>query len=733
MEYTERVLRRARIVLSSLILSSVVLGAVLPIALARADAVSPPPAARQPDPAQRLGQAWRAFEEQSFDTAYALAAGIDRSRLIHDDYALYVMAQSAFFLGRHAEALGHFRALAGQSGSRFRDVARWRVADCLWRMDRLREASAAYRRLVRQAGDQRQPGGDVGLARYRLAEILARQGRTRPAVAALRAFLREHPSHPLAEQAGRRLRQLGGDDAARLTAQDRLARAQTLTAERRWHRSYAELAVIGDDVSESVRRERDFWTGMTLFKMRRRYEDAGRILLRIYKDLGSRAAMAMFHGARALSRADRDREAIDWYQRVAAEFPRTSWAAEAQFLAGWLAFNLADYEAAIPLLERALARYGHTRWRDPARWFLGFSHFLGGQHARALPYFEALTGDRDRLIGGKARYWRARALQELERTAEAVDGYRALVAAYPFSWYALLAQSRLRALGIDIDPFGGAPREPGRVPVIDPIPDVKLDRDPLMRAADELLAAGLPVEAGVELRRGERGFLSRHPKATAMAVLMERYRRAGNYNRPWMLAVVHGGRRALDAAPEGHARTWWEHAYPLAYRPLIEQWRDLGNSPPYYLYAIMRKESGFDPHIVSYADARGLLQMIPPTTRRVVRALGLDYTEDMLYDPELNVRVGSWYIGRLYHKFKGQVPIAAGSYNSGPRPVMRWLRKNGHRPIDELVELVSYKQTRGYMKKVTETYARYLYLYEGEVYEQPLEVDADYVQDELTY
>jgi len=216
-------------------------------------------------------------------------------------------------------------------------------------------------------------------------------------------------------------------------------------------------------------------------------------------------------------------------------------------------------------------------------------------------------------------------------------------------------------------------------------------------------------------------------------VLLDRYRRAGNYTRPWMLAVVHGGDRALDAAPKGDARGWWEHAYPLAYRPLVEEWRHLGDSPPYYLYAIMRKESGFDPHIVSYADARGLLQMIPPTTERVARALDLTYTEDMLYQPALNIRVGSWYIGRLFHKFKGQIPLASGSYNSGPGPVMRWMRQHGQRPMDELVELVSYSQTRGYMRKVTEIYARYLYLYQGIVYEQPLAVDAGYVQDELTY
>jgi soluble lytic murein transglycosylase-like protein len=64
---------------------------------------------------------------------------------------------------------------------------------------------------------------------------------------------------------------------------------------------------------------------------------------------------------------------------------------------------------------------------------------------------------------------------------------------------------------------------------------------------------------------------------------------------------------------------------------------------------------------------------------------------------------------------------------------MKWVDTNGDRDIDELVELVPYTQTREYMKKVTENYARYRYLYGNEVYEQPLAVDKHYVDDQLTY
>ena len=107
-------------------------------------------------------------------------------------------------------------------------------------------------------------------------------------------------------------------------------------------------------------------------------------------------------------------------------------------------------------------------------------------------------------------------------------------------------------------------------------------------------------------------------------MLLDRYRKAGNYNRPWMLAVSYSG-TALDGPPEDDAQRWWENAYPRAYRDLVEKYQALGKNPEGYLYSIMRKESGFDPHDLSYADAQGLLQMIPPTTQRVAKALGIPY------------------------------------------------------------------------------------------------------------
>jgi soluble lytic murein transglycosylase len=685
-------------------------------------------------PVQTLGEAYRALEAGDGDRALALGKQLGSgTKLNNPDYVDYVVGQSAYLTGNYKLARARFKKLAKNKRSRFDTVAAWRLADAEWQLGKREAARVQYETLVNKAG--RRPDGDLAVARYRIAEAHASAKRTERAIDRFQRVIDLHPEHPLAERARTRAHELGANDE--LTPAQRIHRAERLTDAHLWREAIHELDQIGDDVPVETERLRDYNMGRTLFKMRRQYELAGRLLLSVWEHMGADKSWALFHGARGLSRAHLDAEAIGWYQKLVDEMPSSKWAPEAAYLSGWLEFNQGNFRASIEPLAKMRKRYPKSKWTDEAMWYQAFAHYVLGEYENALPLFATLGKQSGRLDGGQGKYWHARALQKLEREADALAEYRDIVGRWPFSWYALLSRERLRIAGDKIDPFGDNPRSPDDATALDAKPDAKtaakLASDPLIAAVDELIAAGLPSEASVELRRGEKAFLGKHGRPAGMAMVLDRYRKAGNYNRPWMLAVVHGGSRALDAPPEGAARLWWEHAYPQAYKELVEKHNDLGGSPEYYLYSIMRKESGFDPHTVSYADALGLLQMIPPTTRRVAPEVGLEYTDDLLYDPDNNIKAGSWYIGRLFHKFKGQVPIATASFNSGPGPVMRWLDANGDRPIDEYVELISYSQARGYGKKVTETYARYLYLYEGTIYEQPLDVDPDYVKDDLTY
>ena len=681
-------------------------------------------AAAAPAP-RELGRAFEAYHQGDLATAQAKLAKLDDTKIVNRDYLLWLRGMVALRTGDPAAARTAFERLGKLTGSRFAGEVPWRLADCAWDHGERAAAAKAYAKLV--TGGRAGELGDVGTALFRIAE--ARSGQA--ATTAYRAFVLANPGHPLAPRAEQELAQRG---APPLTPGERIERAKRLTEVHLWDEAVAELSLLGEPLPAELGRQRDYWLGITLFKMRRRYGDAGALLLRVYPKMGATAAEAMFHGARALSRADHDDEAISWYRKVVAAYPRTTWAAEAQFLAGWLEFNRGKYREAIAPLEDSLARYPRSKWVDDALWFLGMSHYFLGEWPKARARLDALARRGGSLEGGKGMYWLARIDEKLAAKDAAIAGYTQTVRRYPFSWYALLSRARLAALGIAIGPFGIEDPQP-RGPKLASTVDETLARDELIAKVDELIEAGLVTDAGEELARNERGFLKRHDRpaarSAAFAILLDRYRKAGNFNRPWMLSITHSG-TALDGVADADARRWWENAYPRAYRALIEQYQKLGDNPEGYLFSIMRKESGFDPHDLSYADAQGLLQMIPATTKRVAKELKIPYDPGRLYEPAYNIQTGSWYIGHLLQKFKGQIPLGAGSFNSGPRPVMKWIDQYGDREIDELVELVPFTQTREYMKKVTENYARYRYLYQNEIYQQPLIVQK-YVQDQLTY
>jgi soluble lytic murein transglycosylase len=259
-------------------------------------------------------------------------------------------------------------------------------------------------------------------------------------------------------------------------------------------------------------------------------------------------------------------------------------------------------------------------------------------------------------------------------------------------------------------------------------PPGQAERDPALQRADELAQAGLVADAGHELERAEDGLLKRLGREAGLAVLLERYPRLQAFHRGYQLAENRGG-PALAVAPAGEARLVWEAAYPRAFADLVEPQVTKTDNPEYFLYAIMRKESGFSPNEVSYADARGLLQVIPARGQDMATELGEPFHPDELYDPATNIRLGARYIGSLVHRFAGQTFLAAAAYNGGVKPTMRWCDQYGKRPVDEFIELIAYDQTREYVKRVIGIHAHYVYLYRNQPYELNLAVDPRYGKD----
>ena len=126
----------------------------------------------------------------------------------------------------------------------------------------------------------------------------------------------------------------------------------------------------------------------------------------------------------------------------------------------------------------------------------------------------------------------------------------------------------------------------------------------------------------------------------------------------------------------------------------------------------MREESGFDPHIESWANAIGLMQIILPTAEFLSKGTDIKPSAQALRHPAVAVELGSKYLRKLLHQH-GSLPLASAGYNAGGNAVKRWRQAFGELPLDEFVERIPYREARGYVKRVTRSIARYHWLYDG--------------------
>jgi soluble lytic murein transglycosylase len=677
-------------------------------------------------PLADLARGFSAFRAGDYHESARALDGLPQKLPRNRDYALYLLGESLFYDGAYAKARAAFSELAKLRPSRFAGVAVWRGADCQWMQGQRGEAAATYQRLL----GEETPGADPAVARFRLAEFSAERGAQAGAAEARRLFLQVHlefPAHPLAAEAVRRAAELGAvpvPEAAVLSPRERLRRAEKLAEGRDYQAALDEIALLPAALPTDLAAERDLAIGMAKYKMRRDYAGAAVLLQKVAPTLsGEKAAFAAFHGARAFSRIDRNDEAIAGYRQVVERYPNSKWAAEAQFRSGWLDINRGRFRDALPGLQATLARYPHSPFADDAAWYLALAHHLLGEPGPAMRFLEQYErlSQKDSDAAPRVRYWRARFSAQAGLVDEARRQLRDLVHRSPLGYYGLLAAARLREAGekVTIDgPASLLPAPEGRE---------KPAHDPALERAQELLVAGLDVEAGEELGRAEASVLQRLGKAQGPALLLEEYPRMRAFHQALRLAENHGA-SALVSAPTGPARIFWQAAYPRAFRDMVEPFATAAGTPELFVYAIMRKESSFLPHALSSSDARGLLQLIPSTGQEVAKHLGVSLYTDELFDPEVNIRFGAAYLGELLQRFGDQIALAAGAYNAGSHAMMRWCDQWGSRPLDEFVELVTYDQAREYIKRVLAVYAHYRFLY-GEPFELSLAVNPHYAKD----
>lgn len=502
-------------------------------------------------------------------------------------------------------------------------------------------------------------------------------------------------------------------------------------------------------------------------------EEALKIHLKYFNEMKNNFSYQMLLG-KAAARAGEFKTAVGAYQRAYELNSRRSAGRKALFQAAFLSYQSQDYDGATRRFEEVINKFPKSGLSRDSFWHIGWIRYLRGDYVGAIDKFEFII--KQKAARSTQRYWRSFPPERINYwmgmayakigQKENAEKYLRLITNNPSpDYYKFIAEIRLNQMGVKtaeptkamlavapndlaqpdapaaskVDGEGNevlaeeeeseesiaeSPAETSIAEtVVEETPELDSEEkleisftgvsrpkitDHLDRAND-FIKAGLFDWAKLELFSVEQ--MTRNQDN--LRALMKAYAKIGAYNRVLQIGEWGFFNVRLKLGMTG-GKELWEAAYPKAFEDYVGRSATQFGVPKDFVWSIMRQESQFKVDALSPVGARGLMQIMPATGQQLARLSSqADYTDDRLFDPSVNVRLGAKYLKRLLSKFKDQIPMAAAAYNAGPHRVESWVHLFGGLDMDEFIEHIPYLETRNYVKKVVRNFVVYQKLYKG--------------------
>lgn len=149
--------------------------------------------------------------------------------------------------------------------------------------------------------------------------------------------------------------------------------------------------------------------------------------------------------------------------------------------------------------------------------------------------------------------------------------------------------------------------------------------------------------------------------------------------------------------------------YPLKHADLIIYYANENGLSPAFLASVIRAESRFREDAVSRAGAKGLMQIMDSTGAWLASEMGMtNFDPELVFDPEINIRIGSFYLRRLLNQFDGEKTVALAAYNAGSGTVRGWLNDPKFSEDGRTLSHIPFLETRSYVERIE----RFTFVYE---------------------
>ncbi|MCI4397543.1 MAG: transglycosylase SLT domain-containing protein [Acidobacteria bacterium] len=365
--------------------------------------------------------------------------------------------------------------------------------------------------------------------------------------------------------------------------------------------------------------------------------------------------------------------------------PDDSKRGDALYALGSYAFVHGDFASAREDISLVLKQPATEATKTAALYKLAWAELKLGDAPGGIDLLGRVAASAPPSYAAPAKFMAASTLQKLGRSDAAAQKWAELSAAR--GYWAVAAREALKSIGraapevaISIPP-GSAKEQP---------------QDPASYLAAALRAAGM----GIFSAEAYEPYFKKHSNDPSARLAYATYLTLGESpNRGEAMALSwFGDVEGADTVDDAVARA----VYPMPWRSAVNK----GPAPAALVYAITRRESGFDSESLSPVGALGLMQLMPETVAKLaLPGETLPAMEDIL-DPRTNISLGSLYLAKLNARFP-MMAAAVAAYNAGEDRVDLWLKSFSPENEREFVAMIPYEETRLYTERVLLDYRRY--------------------------
>jgi soluble lytic murein transglycosylase len=525
------------------------------------------------------------------------------------------------------------------------------------------------------------------------ARALQLTGDERGAAELYRHIYKTLPTSSESKQAQQQLALLASTGVV-LTPDDQHQHADALYGAKHYEQAEEEYISLEKqpEVSEALRNDLRLDAAACAFKLKKLTRT---MLLDLPDTQDNHGAERMY----LLMEDARTRDDEPTQQSIVAEmerrFPQSTWLEEALLSSGNMYFLSRNYPVAIDYFSQLLHYFPHSTYAPYSEWKTAWLNYRMGNFTTAGPLFDEQI---IRYPGAPevpdALYWRGRQLEDAEHNAARAKAYyQTLSSAFRNYYFGDLAAQRLKSLaGVTADPVALLASVHGVKPhtLSDRVPDDDI----------HVIRARLLGNAGLNEYIAQEIKLSPDSADWAEYAEVQIYSQAGETYRA--LQVAKRITPSYYAVPiDSIPASYWKVLFPLPYFSDIQSNSAKNGLDPYLVLSLMRQESEFNPSVVSYANAYGLMQILPSTGKQLAHAEGWHHfsTNDLL-NPPVNIQLGTVYLRQLIDEFHGQVEYALASYNAGDFRIQDWLKTGNYRDVPEFVESIPFTQTRDYVQAI---------------------------------